>query len=57
MIEGWCNTKLKSYERIMFGIGGLLLMIPGLHTDLPGLIFSGLGFYLQYRRAKGVVKI
>ncbi len=51
-IEGFCNSKLKWYERIGWFAGGMLLMIPGWITDVAGLAVIGLLFFLQKNRSK-----
>lgn len=52
MIEGWLSTELHVVERGMFGIGGILLMIPGLVTDGIGVAIMLAGYFLQRRRAR-----
>jgi len=51
MIEGWFSVRLNVAERVLFGLGGLLLMIPGLTTDLAGVAAVAAGYFLQRRRA------
>ncbi len=53
MIEGWCDGALKMYERAMMGLGGLLLMIPGLSTDLVGIALCAIAYLLQKKRSQG----
>lgn len=53
MIEGWFSTGLNVLERGMLGLGGLLLMIPGLATDVAGIAVVLAGYILQKRRAGG----
>lgn len=55
-IEGWCDGALKIYERGMMGLGGLLLMIPGVLTDLVGIALCVVAYVLQKKRAKGGVE-
>ena len=50
MIEGWFSTKLKPWERVLFGAGGLFLMIPGAATDVAGVVLALAGYFLQRRR-------
>ncbi len=50
---------MKWWERIWFAVGGLMLIDPGLMTDLIGIVMLGLGFLYQWRirkRAKSVVQ-
>jgi len=53
MIEGWFSTGLNVLERGMLGLGWLLLMIPGLATDVAGIAVVLAGYILQKRRAGG----
>jgi len=48
-IEGYLFTKANWFQRVMFIIGGILLTIPGLATDLPGLALLGLGTLWQWK--------
>lgn len=52
MIEGWFSTGLNGVERGMFGLGGLLLMIPGLATDAAGMAVVLAGYGLQRKRSR-----
>ena len=52
MIEGWFSTELNGVERGMFGLGGLLLMIPGLATDVAGMAVVLAGYGLQRKRSR-----
>ncbi len=49
---GYGLANMKWWERIWFAVGGLLLIDPGLTTDLVGLAMLGLGFLYQWRNAK-----
>jgi UPF0716 family protein affecting phage T7 exclusion len=40
------------FERVWFGIGGLLLIDPGLLTDIIGLLMITIGLVIQYRKKK-----
>lgn len=51
MIEGWFTVRLNVAERVLFGLGGLLLMIPGVMTDIAGVAAALAGYFLQRRRA------
>ena len=42
-IEGYLNRHLPVWERILVGVSGILLIHPGLTTDLVG--FFGLGVF------------
>jgi TRAP transporter 4TM/12TM fusion protein len=50
MIEGWFSVRLNGAERVGFGLGGVLLMIPGLVTDGVGLAVVAVSYLLQRRR-------
>ena len=49
---GFCFADMKWWERIWFAVGGLLLIDPGMMTDLIGLVMLGLGFLYQWRISK-----
>ena len=49
---GYGLANMKWWERIWFAVGGLLLIDPGLMTDLVGLVMLGLGFLYQWQKAK-----
>jgi TRAP-type uncharacterized transport system fused permease subunit len=46
-LEGWLLHDMKWYERLMSAAGGLLLIYPGLTTDLAGLGLVGAVVLLQ----------
>lgn len=53
---GYLSTNLNFLERIFFFIAAVLLITPGLKTDLIGIGIGGLFYiiqYLRYRRIKG----
>ena len=47
---GYGFTNMKWWERIWFAVGGLLLIDPGMMTDLIGIVMLGLGFLYQWRK-------
>ncbi len=49
---GFCFADMKGWERIWFAAGGLLLIDPGMLTDLIGIVMLGLGALYQWRVAK-----
>ena len=51
MIEGWCTSRLNVVERVLFGASGLLLMIPGLPTDIVGAAIGIVAFLIQRKRS------
>lgn len=48
-VEGWCTGKAKIYERILWAIGGVCMLIPGTVTDFVG-IASCAGLYFWQRK-------
>ena len=55
-VQGWFRHKTLLWERILFGVGALLLMVPGWQTDLLGVAILAapvLSQYMQERRMKG----
>lgn len=52
-VEGWFLRAVKWYERILAAVGGLLLVIPGLTTDLIGAALLALFVVLQVIGRKG----
>ena len=49
-LEGYIFKNMKWYERIISAIGGLLLIYPGLVTDLIGLGLVGIVLFEQFIR-------
>jgi TRAP transporter 4TM/12TM fusion protein len=49
-LEGYLLTNMKWYERVISAIGGLLLIYPGLVTDLIGLGLVGIVLFEQLIR-------
>ena len=46
-LEGYLLKNMKWYERILSAAGGLLLIYPGLPTDIVGIALVGLVFAIQ----------
>ena len=46
-LEGWLLHHMKWYERVMAAVGGLMLIYPGLTTDLAGLGLVGIVLVFQ----------
>ncbi len=46
-LEGYLLKNMKWYERILSAAGGLLLIYPGLTTDMVGIALVGLVFAIQ----------
>lgn len=51
-MEGYMFSHMNVVERIIAVAGGLLLIYPGITTDVVGLILIGLAFVLQYTKGK-----
>ena len=51
-LEGYLLTNMKWYERIVSAIGGLLLIYPGIVTDIIGLALVGIVLFEQLIRKK-----
>jgi len=49
---GFAFTNMKWWERIWFAVGGLLLIDPGIMTDLIGIAMLVMGFLNQWRIRK-----
>jgi TRAP-type uncharacterized transport system fused permease subunit len=49
---GYLSTNLNFIERIFFFIAAILLITPGLKTDLIGIGIGGLFYIIQYLRYK-----
>ena len=53
-MNGYLFKKIQWYMRIGFMVGGLMLLIPGLVTDIIGLVLvGGLSAYQYVTRGKG----
>ena len=50
-VEGYLVDNCKVYERILLGLGALLLLKPGLLTDAFGLVVL-VGIYLIQKRRR-----
>lgn len=53
-LEGYLFGHMPWYERLFSAVGGLMLIFPGLATDVPGIILVGLMFLAQVIRKKRV---
>ena len=47
-LEGWFKCHMKWYERVLSLIGGLLLIYPGLVTDITGLALVAVMVVMQF---------
>ena len=51
-LEGYLKTHMAWYERIACCAGGLMLIFPGVTTDVIGVAMVALVFFLQFAAAK-----
>lgn len=49
-VEGFFLADLSVLERIIFFVGGLLLVIPGIRTDIAGFVLLAVGYIMQKRK-------
>ena len=49
---GFCVAPMNWFERIWFGIAGLMLIDPGAVTDVIGIVMLAIGLFFQYRKKK-----
>lgn len=50
---GYLVAPLKTWERVILGLGGLMMIKPGLVTDIAGVVIFAVILFLQLRRIKG----
>ena len=51
-LEGYLKTRMAWYERIVCCVGGLMLIFPGVTTDVMGVALVALVFFLQFAAVK-----
>ena len=51
-LEGYLKTHMAWYERIACCAGGLMLIFPGVATDVIGVAMVALVFFLQFAAVK-----
>jgi TRAP transporter 4TM/12TM fusion protein len=49
---GFCVAPMNWFERIWFAIAGLMLIDPGMVTDVIGILMLTAGMIIQYRKKK-----
>ena len=51
---GYCQTSMRWWERVWFFVGGLMLIDPGMLTDIIGIamLASGVLFQLRQKRSE-----
>jgi TRAP-type uncharacterized transport system fused permease subunit len=52
---GFCLAPMNWVERAMFAVGGLMLIDPGVATDVGGLGLLAVALFLQWRKKRGLV--
>lgn len=50
---GYLAAPLRTIERVILGLGGLMMIKPGLVTDIAGVVIFAAILFLQLRRVKG----
>lgn len=50
---GYLAAPLRTIERVILGLGGLMMIKPGLVTDVAGVVIFAAILFLQLRRVKG----
>ena len=56
-VSGFWSTNLRWWERLALVAGGLLLVDPGLLTDVIGAVLVAAAFALQFVRYRAAVKV
>ena len=56
-LEGYLKTHMAWYERIVCCVGGLMLIFPGVTTDVMGVALVALVFLVQLTSAKKAGKL
>ena len=56
-LEGYLKTRMAWYERVASCIGGLMLIFPGVTTDIIGVTLVALVFVIQLASAKKIGKL
>ena len=56
-LEGYLKTRMAWYERVASCIGGLMLIFPGVTTDIIGVTLVALVFVIQFASAKKIGKL
>ncbi len=51
-LEGYFIHNMRWYERVVAAIGGLLLIYPGIVTDIIGLVLVGIIVFMQFLTKK-----
>ncbi|MFR8579762.1 FxsA family protein [Bilophila wadsworthia] len=51
-MQGWLFTESSPAERVMMFVAGIVLVYPGLLTDLIGFGTASLVFFIQIARKK-----
>ncbi|MCC5912180.1 MAG: TRAP transporter permease [Clostridiaceae bacterium] len=51
-VSGYLKTDAKVWERVILAVGGIMLVNPGMTTNVLGIVMAGVIFAIQLRRAK-----
>jgi TRAP-type uncharacterized transport system fused permease subunit len=51
---GYCLAPMRWWERIGFGVAGLMLIDPGTLTDIIGIAILAVGLIYQWHKSKSV---
>lgn len=51
-IEGWLLARAAWWERALLITSGLLLIVPGVYTDLPGVVLAAIVIAAQWRKRR-----
>ena len=46
-MQGWCRGPLSALQRVLFVAAALLLIKPGVATDVAGVALAAVGFLLR----------
>jgi len=49
-IQNYMNDYLKIYERVIFFVGALLMLEPGIYTDIIGVVVIAAAFLFHFKR-------
>lgn len=55
--EGWLKIPLNIFSRAIIFVGGILMVVPGIYTDLIGILIIALGFIIGYKFKNKLKKV
>ncbi|KYZ77087.1 hypothetical protein AXX12_02835 [Anaerosporomusa subterranea] len=53
---GFCIAPMSWPERIMAGVGGIMLIDPGTFTDVIGIVLLAVVMFIQLKKKKDINK-